>query len=107
MGCRNLLPPNRFCRIGKHVCRSGRPVMELKRWPQGRVLVVHESGGTRALLAELLTAEGMRVEAVASTIQCISSFVDEPAEIVLVGLAGLATTELFLISRIIVHERND
>ena len=63
----------------------------------GRVLVVHESGGTRALLAELLSAEGLSVEAVPSTIQCISRFVDEPAGMVVLGLSGLEQTELDLI----------
>ena len=63
----------------------------------GRVMVVHESGGTRALLAELLGAEGFAVEAVPSTIQCILRFVDEPAEIVVLGLSGLEQTELELI----------
>lgn len=64
---------------------------------KGRVMVVHESGAMRALLAELLGAEGFAVEAVSSTIQCISSFVDAPASIVVLGLSGLERTELELI----------
>jgi CheY-like chemotaxis protein len=45
----------------------------------------------------LLAAEGLHVEAVASTIQCISRFVDEPAEVVLLGLSGVAANELELV----------
>jgi len=60
----------------------------------GRVLVVHDSGATRALLVDLLSREGLRVEAVATTFEAIGRFVDEPAEIVVLGLAGLEAREL-------------
>jgi hypothetical protein len=53
----------------------------------GRILLVHESAGTRALLAELLSREGLDVEAVDSTYACIDRFVDAPAVVVVVGLA--------------------
>jgi len=63
----------------------------------GRVLVVHEAESTRALIADLLEREGFTAETVASTFQCISRFVDEPARFVVLGLSGLAPAELDLI----------
>lgn len=63
----------------------------------GRVLVVHESEGTRAQFAEILGGEGLRVETVASSIRCISRFVDEPAELVVLGLSRMVEAELELI----------
>ena len=63
----------------------------------GRVLVVHASAPTRTLLVDLLAADGWRAEAVGSTIQAITRFVDEPAELVVVGLGQLESTELELI----------
>ena len=64
----------------------------------GRVLVVHPSGGTRTLLTEVLAADGLRVEAVDSSIRCISRFVDEPADLVILGLGQLQESELELIT---------
>ena len=60
----------------------------------GRILVVHASGATRAMLTELLSADGLRVEAVGSTIAAISRFVDEPAALVMLGLGQLDAVEL-------------
>jgi DNA-binding response OmpR family regulator len=70
----------------------------------GRVLVVHESGATRAQLVDLLTREGLRVEAVPSTFDAITRFVEEPAEIVVLGLGGLEPRELDLIRALIREE---
>jgi DNA-binding response OmpR family regulator len=63
----------------------------------GRVIVVHESGGSRALLSELLTREGLRVEALESTFRCIARYVEQPADLVLLGLGGVRASELDLI----------
>jgi DNA-binding response OmpR family regulator len=63
----------------------------------GRVLLVHESAGTRAHLAELLAREGFDVEAVDSTYACMDRFVDAPADVVVVGLADADEAELDLI----------
>jgi len=63
----------------------------------GRVLVVHPSGATRALLTEVLSAERLRVEAVGSSIACIARFVDEPADLVILGLGRIQESELELI----------
>jgi DNA-binding response OmpR family regulator len=71
----------------------------------GRILLVHESAGTRALLADLLTREGLDVEAVDSTYACIDRFVDAPADVVLVGLAGIDESELDLIPALKREER--
>jgi DNA-binding NarL/FixJ family response regulator len=60
----------------------------------GRVLVVHESGATRALLSDLLTQEGLRVEGVETTYQAMVRQVDDPAELVILGLGGLDEREL-------------
>ncbi len=60
-------------------------------------MVVHESRATRALLVEVLSREGLRVDAVASTFECMARFVDEPADLILLGLLGLATAELQLV----------
>jgi CheY-like chemotaxis protein len=59
--------------------------------------VVHESSSTRALLAEQLAVEGLRVEAVPTTFQAIARHVSDPAELVVLGLAGLVESELDLI----------
>lgn len=63
----------------------------------GRVLVVHESGATRSLLTTLLTAEGLHVEAIENWYEAIARFVDEPADLVLLGLARVQQPELELI----------
>lgn len=63
----------------------------------GRILLVHESAGTRAMLAELLAREGLDVEAVDSTYACMDRFVDAPADVVVVGLADADDAELELI----------
>ncbi len=63
----------------------------------GRILLVHESAGTRALLADLLGREGLDVEAVDSTYACMDRFVDAPADVVVVGLADVDEAELDLI----------
>lgn len=64
----------------------------------GRILVVHESGATRSLLTALLTAEGLHVETIESWYEAISRFVDEPADLVLLGLARVQEPELALIT---------
>jgi DNA-binding response OmpR family regulator len=71
----------------------------------GRILLVHESAGTRALLAELLSREGLDVEAVDSTYACIDRFVDAPADVVVVGLAEVDEAELELIPALKDEER--
>ena len=71
----------------------------------GRVLLVHESAGTRALLADLLTREGLDVEAVESTYACMDRFVDAPADVVVVGLAEMDDAELDLIPALKREER--
>jgi DNA-binding response OmpR family regulator len=72
----------------------------------GRVLVVHESGATRSLITALLTAEGLHVEAIESWYQAISRFVDEPADLVLLGLAHVQEPELELIRALKREERS-
>ena len=47
---------------------------------------------------ELLSRQGMRVEAVPTSFDAISRFIDEPAEVVVLGLGGLETRELELVS---------
>jgi DNA-binding response OmpR family regulator len=71
----------------------------------GRVLVVHDSGATRSLLTALLTAEGLQVEAVDSWYACMAHFVDEPADLVLLGLAHVKEPELELIRALKQEER--
>jgi len=71
----------------------------------GRVLVVHESGATRSLLTALLTGEGLQVETVDSWYACMARFVDEPADLVLLGLGGVQEPELDLISALKKEER--
>jgi len=68
-------------------------------------MVVHESGATRALLVEVLAREGLRVDAVESTFECMARFVDEPADLVLLGLLGLAPGELQLVRTLKDEER--
>lgn len=63
----------------------------------GRIVVVHGTGSVRAHLGELLTREGYAVESLDSTYRCMARVVDEPARLVVVGLAGLAEVELQLI----------
>ncbi|MEM8882770.1 MAG: hypothetical protein AAGD14_01720 [Planctomycetota bacterium] len=63
----------------------------------GRVVVVHTTGSVRAHLGELLTREGYSVESLDSTYRCMARVVDDPADLVVVGLAGLAESELELI----------
>jgi len=63
----------------------------------GRVLLVHESVGTRTMLTDLLVQEGLKVEAVDSTYACMARFVDEPADLVVMGLADVHEEELDLI----------
>lgn len=60
----------------------------------GRVLIVHESAGSRALMAELLSREGIAVEAVESSYRGMSRFVEEPAALVVLGLSGISEREL-------------
>jgi DNA-binding response OmpR family regulator len=71
----------------------------------GRVLVVHESGATRSLLTALLTGEGLQVESVESWYHCMARFVDEPADLVLLGLPHVQESELQLISALKKEER--
>ncbi|MGH7162511.1 MAG: response regulator, partial [Planctomycetota bacterium] len=63
----------------------------------GRVLIVHELQSTRGLMKELLARAGFPAEAVDSSFSCISRFVQEPAEVVVLGLSGLKESELELI----------
>jgi DNA-binding response OmpR family regulator len=63
----------------------------------GRILVVHESGATRSLLTALLTAEGLHVEAIQNWYEAMARFVDEPADLVLLGLVNVREPELELI----------
>ncbi|HEX5137561.1 MAG TPA: hypothetical protein VFY93_11345 [Planctomycetota bacterium] len=71
----------------------------------GRILLVHESAGTRALLADLLSREGLDIEAVDSTYDCIDRFVDAPADVVVLGLGGVDEAELDLIPALKREER--
>jgi len=71
----------------------------------GRVLLVHESVGTRALLTDLLVQEGLNVEAVDSTYACMARFVDEPADLVVMGLADVHEAELEIIPALKKEER--
>jgi len=63
-----------------------------------RIVVVHGEGSMRAHLGELLTREGYSVESLDSTYRCMARVVDEPADLVVLGLAGLADVELQLIA---------
>jgi DNA-binding response OmpR family regulator/molybdopterin converting factor small subunit len=63
----------------------------------GRIVVVHGTGSVRAHLGELLTRDGFSVESLDSTYRCMARVVDEPADLVVIGLAGLAEVELELI----------
>jgi len=71
----------------------------------GRILLVHESAGTRAQLADLLSREGLDVDAVDSTYACIDRFVDAPADVVVLGLAEVDEAELDLIPALKKEER--
>lgn len=62
-----------------------------------RVLIIHEAGGTRAQMTDLLAREGLAVEAVESTYRGMARFVEDPASLVILGLAGLRENELELI----------
>jgi len=72
--------------------------MEGIRLADGRVVVVHGTGSVRAHLAELLTRDGYSVESIDSTYRCMARVVDDPADLVILGLAGLADVELELIA---------
>ncbi len=72
--------------------------MEGIRLAGGRVVVVHGTGSVRAHLAELLTRDGYSVESIDSTYRCMARVVDDPADLVILGLAGLADVELELIA---------
>ena len=72
--------------------------MEGFRLAGGRVVVVHGTGSVRAHLAELLTRDGYSVESIDSTYRCMARVVDDPADLVVLGLAGLADVELELIA---------
>ncbi len=63
----------------------------------GRLLIVHELAASRAWLADLLSREGYRVEAVESSFQCLARHLEEPADLVLLGLMGLEASELELV----------
>jgi DNA-binding response OmpR family regulator len=63
----------------------------------GRVLIVHEAPGTRAQMAALLQQASIPSEAVESPYRCVGRFVDDPAPVVVLGLGGLAPSELELI----------
>jgi DNA-binding response OmpR family regulator len=67
------------------------------RVADGRVIVVHNTSSVRAHLAELLTREGYSVESIDSTYRCVARAVDDPADLVVIGLSGLADVELELI----------
>jgi len=64
------------------------------RLAEGRALIVHEAGGTRAQMTDLLAREGFSVEAVESTFRAIARFVDDPAQLVILGLGGIRENEL-------------
>lgn len=64
--------------------------------PGARVLIFHESERTRSLLADLLVREGLTVEAVESSFDCMARFVEQPAELVVAGLGGMTEAELGL-----------
>jgi len=70
----------------------------------GRVVVVHGTGSVRAHLAELLTRDGFSVESIDSTYRCMARVVDDPADLVVIGLAGLADVELELIASLCEEE---
>ena len=61
-----------------------------------RVLILHESERTRSLLADLLVREGLSVEAVESSFDCMARFVEHPADLVVAGLGGMTEAELGL-----------
>lgn len=63
----------------------------------GRVLIIHGAAGTRAQMADLLAREGFVVDAVESTYRGMARFVEDPASLVILGLAGLRENELELI----------
>jgi CheY-like chemotaxis protein len=69
----------------------------VKRVSDGRILIIHEAGGTRAQMTDLLAREGFSVEAVESTYRGMARFVEDPAFLVILGLAGLRENELELI----------
>jgi DNA-binding response OmpR family regulator len=73
---------------------------------QGRVLIVHGSQGMRSSMTELLAREGLRVETLDSTYRCMGRFVDEPADLVILGLAGLEEAELELVPALKAEERS-
>lgn len=73
---------------------------------QRRVLIVHGSAGMRSSMTELLAREGLRVEALDSTFRCIGRFVDEPADLVILGLAGLDEAELDLVPALKAEDRS-
>jgi CheY-like chemotaxis protein len=62
-----------------------------------RALVVHAVAGVRSYLAELLSREGFKVEAVDSTFRCMARFVEQAAELVVLGVGGIAESELELV----------
>jgi CheY-like chemotaxis protein len=64
--------------------------------PGARVLIFHESERTRSLLADLLVREGLSVEAVESSFDCMARFVEHPADLVVAGLGGMTEAELGL-----------
>jgi len=70
----------------------------------GRVIVVHGTGTVRAHVAELLTRDGYSVESVDSTYRCMARMVDDPADLVVLGLSGLADIELELIPSLLEEE---
>ncbi|MHC4930612.1 MAG: response regulator [Planctomycetota bacterium] len=62
-----------------------------------RALVVHAVAGVRSYLAELLSREGFKVEAVDSTFRCMARFVEQAADLVVLGVGGIAESELELV----------
>jgi DNA-binding response OmpR family regulator len=64
---------------------------------EGRILLVHGSGSTRALMSHLLEQEGCVVETAENSYDCIARFVEEPADLVLVGLESLRESELDMV----------
>jgi len=64
---------------------------------RARVLIVHDVARTRALVSDLLAREGLHVEAAESTYDAVARFVENPSDLVVLGLPGLAPSELKVI----------
>jgi len=60
-------------------------------------LVVHDSSATRALLTELLAREGLRAVPADSSFAAMTMVLEEPADLVILGLGALDEAELELV----------